>query len=172
MKDLKNKKGFTMVELLVSMAIIGLLIATAIWGINLAQQSARNTQRRTAGSNIVAGFAEFYARFNVQPTFFEANIVPAATSTITLTNGLKKYVIGGFTGIMTPQEGTGITWLDNSNVAPNTLCDGSQNDTGRTRYIIGYSTTTGNSGMRVCVCLEGGAPGSANLSASSLLTCP
>lgn len=63
----KILKGFTMVELLVAMAIIGLLIATAIWGIGIAQQGARNTQRREAGAQILAGATEYFARFNQQP---------------------------------------------------------------------------------------------------------
>ena len=55
-----------MVELLVAMAIIGMLIAIAIWGIGMAQQSARNTARREAGSQIVAQLSEYYARTNQQ----------------------------------------------------------------------------------------------------------
>ena len=168
MKNLKNKKAFTMVELLVSMAIIGLLITTAIWGIGLAQQSARNTQRRTAGSNIVAGFAEFYARFNIQP-----NIATFSGNTITLTNNTvtpnKSYVMGGFTGINTPIAVAGSENADALS-ATNGNCTGYGTNTTQTKYITGYIT---GKGMRVCVCLEGGSDGSANLSANpSTITCP
>lgn len=67
-----------MVELLVAMAIIGMLIAVAIWGISLAQQSSRNTARKTAGATVLAGMSEFYSRFNTQPSAAVANPTAAA----------------------------------------------------------------------------------------------
>jgi len=169
MEKLKNKKGFTMVELLVSMAIIGLLIATAIWGIGLAQQSARNTQRRTAGSMIVAGFAEYYSRFNKQPkavSYVSAGTVrfsqiPAVAAT--------NYDISGFSGIMDPKVAANYVW-DETNGTPVAVCTGMKGDTTQTKYIVGYVPTKG---MRVCVCLEGASEGSANLSADPAgILCP
>ena len=164
MRNLKDKKGFTMVELLVSMAIIGLLIATAIWGINLAQQSARNTQRRTAGSNIVAGFAEFYARFNVQPDGGAILVKADGTINLTRVSPVKSYTMGGFTGIMAPES----VLVDNT-TASSQNCTNMKSNASETRYIFGYTPK----GIKVCVCLEGGADGSANLSANpSEIFCP
>ena len=47
----KNKKGFTLVELVVVMAIIAVLVALALFAINAARLQGRNTERR---SNIQA----------------------------------------------------------------------------------------------------------------------
>lgn len=41
-----NKRSFTLVELLVAMAIIAVLISLSVFGINIVQQTARDTQRR------------------------------------------------------------------------------------------------------------------------------
>ena len=167
MKNLKNKKAFTMVELLVSMAIIGLLITTAIWGIGLAQQSARNTQRRTAGSNIVAGFAEFYARFNIQPVGVEYDYTLGTVTLVGPGSTPKKYVMGGFAGITKPKL---VEWDPTPGTATTANCATYDTDTTQTKYILGYLTGTG---MRVCVCLEGGSAGSANLSANpGTIGCP
>ena len=169
MEKIKNKKGFTMVELLVAMAIIGLLIATAIWGIGLAQQSARNTQRRTAGSLLVAGFAEFYARFNVQPNTFTWAV--ATPTNITLTNGTHSYVIGGFTGIMEPAAATDVI-TQNTAPAVAANCTGYGANATNTRYILGV-VPGASGGIKVCVCLEGASDGSANLSANpTTVFCP
>lgn len=45
-KILKNKKGFTIIELLVVLAIIGILVGLAIAGIRIVQQVNRDTQRK------------------------------------------------------------------------------------------------------------------------------
>lgn len=44
---MKNKKGFTLVELLVSMAIIGMLIMLVYAAVGVARRAARDTARKT-----------------------------------------------------------------------------------------------------------------------------
>ncbi|MCL4392584.1 type II secretion system GspH family protein [Patescibacteria group bacterium] len=61
---MKNK-GFTLVELLIVMAIIGILIAIAIVGLGAAQADARNSARETAVKGI-AGLLETYYGANGQ----------------------------------------------------------------------------------------------------------
>lgn len=161
-----------MVELLVAMAIIGLLIATAIWGIGLAQQGARNTQRREAGAQLLAGMSEYYSRFNQQAAFgiyrgstaggalclcdTAANAtlctlasVPATCYRIAL-NGITRTAD---TDSATFALGTA-TWI------------GTQDSATYTRWLVQTTTT----GTKICANLEGG--GYANLSEPQSITCP
>ena len=46
------KKAFTLLELLVAMAIIAILIALAIFGILQVQKNSRDTQRRKAMEDV------------------------------------------------------------------------------------------------------------------------
>ena len=161
-----------MVELLVAMAIIGLLIAVAIWGIGLAQQSARNTQRREAGSQIVAAVSEFYSRYNVQPVKV---IYDATLGKLCLTSDPAKTVctqVGslyaiGFQGIVVPSG----TTLGSINAVSLGLGTSNTGDSTHTYYKLGTNYTSGGvTGTQVCVELEGG--GYANLSDPSAITCP
>jgi prepilin-type N-terminal cleavage/methylation domain-containing protein len=159
MRNLINKKGFTMVELLVAMAIIGLLIATAIWGIGTAQQSARNTQRRSMGANILAGLSEFYSRYNTQAAFVCG--ISGATGKIVIVGGT--CTVPGSKTFEIPTNGTQspkTTGALNVKPADANVYVG---DAATSTYWVNPRYTNGSStGYLVCAYLEGG--GVANLS--------
>lgn len=59
---LKQVKAFTLVELLVAMAIIGVLIGLSLFGISAAQRNSRDTARRAAVQDINAGMADYFSQ--------------------------------------------------------------------------------------------------------------
>lgn len=65
---MRNKKGFTLLELLVAMAIIAVLLALAIFGILQVQKNSRETQRRKALEDINIGINDFYSRYGQYPS--------------------------------------------------------------------------------------------------------
>lgn len=64
---MKNKKGFTLLELLVAMAIIAVLLALAVFGILQVQRNSRETQRIKALEDVNIGIQSFYNRFGQNP---------------------------------------------------------------------------------------------------------
>lgn len=69
----KNKKGFTIVELLIVIVVIGILATLVIVTFTGIQQKARNTQRQT-DIKAVQGYVEsFYAEFGFYPTASDLN---------------------------------------------------------------------------------------------------
>lgn len=63
-----NKKtAFSLIELLVSMAIIGVLLGLVGFGIATAQQNARDSQRRQTLSDIAIAVEDFRLKYGVLP---------------------------------------------------------------------------------------------------------
>lgn len=69
---METKKGFTLLELIVAMAIIAVLMGLSLFGIQSVQRSQRDTERRAALSNInleVAAWFGDYGEYPDQITF-------------------------------------------------------------------------------------------------------
>lgn len=65
---MKNKSAFTLLELLVAMAIIAVLLALAVFGILQVQKNSRETQRRKALEDVNIGIQDFYSRYGQYPS--------------------------------------------------------------------------------------------------------
>jgi len=86
---MKNKlKAFTLVELLVAMAIFAVLVALAIGGVTIAQRAARDAQRRDAMKTIGLNIANLYSSSSQFPTTITGNATGATPGgTLTMTSG-------------------------------------------------------------------------------------
>jgi len=74
------KKAFTIVELLVVMAVIGILITLAVVGIQAVQKSQRETVRQNDLRNISAVLASYYTKFKAYPKAFTSGPLAAITA--------------------------------------------------------------------------------------------
>jgi len=66
------RKAFTIVELLVVMAVIGILISLAVVGIQAIQKAQRETTRQNDLRNFQSKIEEFYGRFRFYPRMVTA----------------------------------------------------------------------------------------------------
>lgn len=63
------KKAFTIVELLVVMAVIGILITLAVVGIQAIQRAQRETVRQNDLRNLQSKLEEYYGKYRMYPNF-------------------------------------------------------------------------------------------------------
>lgn len=75
----KNKAGFTIVELLIVIVVIGILAAMVIVAFNGIQTRAKNTQRTTAASSWLKTIALYTAQHGAFPSGFSNNHICLGT---------------------------------------------------------------------------------------------
>jgi prepilin-type N-terminal cleavage/methylation domain-containing protein len=80
MVSLKNKsKGFTIVELLIVIVVIGILATLVIVTFTGIQQKARNSQRQTDINAVDSHVEAFYAQYGFYPTLADLESQTATT---------------------------------------------------------------------------------------------
>lgn len=82
---MKQNKGFTLVELLVAMAIIAVLIGLAGFGVTLALRASRDAGREETLDSVRVAIADYLATNNSYPadtavTYASGNITVGSTS--------------------------------------------------------------------------------------------
>lgn len=65
-----KRQGFTLVEVLVVMAILAILVAISVFGLGFAMRRSRNISREAAIQNIVVGLNEYYGDHEEFPVNF------------------------------------------------------------------------------------------------------
>lgn len=161
---MQKKKAFTLVEMLVTMAIIAVILGLALFGIAAAQRNSRNTGRRSALNDINIGMQDFYTKYSAYPgsVIFASDklhlcLGTTCTTASTDTIPLKGPAQPSLTGVSI----SGASTMTNPT------------STTKSRYCINPAASDG---YELGVCLEGSGTGNAyyagSASSNCALTCP
>ena len=69
------KRAFTIIELLIVMAVIGILITLAVVGISALQRSQRETMRLNDMRNIKVSLTDFYTKYRNYPPSYDYLVI-------------------------------------------------------------------------------------------------
>jgi prepilin-type N-terminal cleavage/methylation domain-containing protein len=87
-KKVKNNKGFTIIEVLIVLAIAALILLIVFLAVPALQRSAKNSQRRTDATALSTAINEYIANNNGSlPNDFCASTAGGTTQTYILTDG-------------------------------------------------------------------------------------
>lgn len=129
MQTAHTRKGFTLVELMVAMAIVAVLIGLSVFGIGTAQRVLRDNQRRDAVNDIAVLLNAYYAERQEYPS--RINIAAGGTQLVFSTDTTKVIPLKGIA-----KTATGLTASD----ATQTLYCYALTSTG---YILGVKLEDG-----------------------------
>jgi type IV pilus assembly protein PilA len=100
----KNTKGFTLIELMIVVAIIGILAAIAIPNFLKFQAKSKQSEAKTNLKAIYTAQTGYFGENNTYNTFDSINWTPVGTARYT-------YDLGTDNGIATPAPGPGTVFL-------------------------------------------------------------
>src|SRR5688572_10796692 len=81
-RQTKKDQGFTIIEVLIVLAIAGLIMLVVFLAVPALQRNSRNTQRITDAGNVLTGISEFVGNNNGQLPAAGATSGTGATLTI------------------------------------------------------------------------------------------
>jgi prepilin-type N-terminal cleavage/methylation domain-containing protein len=88
MRARENERGFTLVELLIAIILVGILTAVAIVGLSGVTKTGNNSACNSALGSAQAAAATYYANTNAYPTTFDVLVPPATPALLTLPSGV------------------------------------------------------------------------------------
>lgn len=100
------KKGFTLVELLIVMAIVAVLIAISSYGIAIVQRNSRNSQRAQVANQFKVAVEKFYTNFGVYPDPVTDICVNTTETSIVVRRGTFEEKVGYRNSVLTPSGDT------------------------------------------------------------------
>jgi prepilin-type N-terminal cleavage/methylation domain-containing protein len=161
-KSSNSQKGFTIIEVLIVLAIAGLILLIVFLAVPALQRNSRNTQRKNDVSAILSGMSEYINNNSGSlPGSFSSN----GASTLVIrsgTSGSGTEVKLGYYGAsqnitngVTINSGTGTvtnaTSAENVIIVTRAKCSGSDAVTGPSRgFVALYSVESGSSTTKVC----------------------
>ncbi|MBW3569140.1 type II secretion system GspH family protein [Candidatus Parcubacteria bacterium] len=145
----KNQKGFTIIEVLIVLAIAGLIMLIVFLAVPALQRNSRNTAIRNDAGNVLSGVSEFVANNNGQlPTTIN---VSGTDVTISGPSGTSPVVSKVRAGTGVAPGGAAPAAPGSINIAFNTGCNGNSPVAKNRAVAALFKVESGSTPVNQCV---------------------
>ena len=155
-KNLKRQEGFTIIEVLIVLAIAGLILLIVFLAVPALQRNSRNTQRRTEISRYAGAVSEWAANRNGALPAAAADLTTAGTGVTALAN--MSFLTPPTTVTVAAASVTNPGDVSTFIYVPGTVCNGTTGNATSTgassrQFTILYSTES-STGAAVAQCMS------------------
>lgn len=139
LKKLKQERGFTIIEVLIVLAIAGLIMLIVFLAVPALQRNSRNTQRKEDAAKLLAAVTEWSNNNN--------GTMPTGIDVVYAVTNAKLSIYNGAIDALT----TWPTDTESINIAVNNKCDGETAITAQNRSVaVLYNVETGTGSAQQC----------------------
>lgn len=150
-KIARNKKGFTIIEVMIVMAIAGAIMLIVFLAVPALRRNSRNTQRRSDATNYMAAVNEFITNNN--------GTLPSSAANVTSVNSLVKLGISTApTAVITGAQSAALGSADTIQLVTQAKCDPANfgnTISSTTRSFAIRFAVEGADGSPIAQCIEG-----------------
>ena len=148
-KDLKKKNdGFTIIEVLIVLAIAGLILLVVFLAVPALQRNSRNTSRNNDGARLAALATECLANRNgVVASCDSVAEIGFAADDFSIINNINVTTASGNTAFAVGADTEGVTAVISFSTECTADGSGKQATTNTRKFTVGYNTETGSGGL-------------------------
>ncbi len=144
----KRQEGFTLIEVMIVLAIAGLILLVVFLAVPALQRNARNTQRREDAGNLLSAVSEYEANNNGAVPGVQANLGAGASAVLGTGAGINTvsvnlgYYDAGNVSVLAYATGV-TTTVDTIKIITGATCSGNAYASGNARSVaIVYTLET------------------------------
>lgn len=162
MREASDQKGFTIIEVLIVLAIAGLIMVVVFLAVPALQRSGRNNALNTDANNILTGVGNYISNNNGTLPATQTSAAPSGgvvtigssgnTETVKVDSGAAAFLINGTTITNASAVGT-IQAITGQNAICNSTASGlgTAGSASTRAYVILYVAESGNGNIVKCI---------------------
>lgn len=153
----RKERGFTIIEVLIVLAIAGLILLVVFLAVPALQRNARNTSRREDAGNLLSAVSEYIANNNGSLPGAQTNLGSGTAATLGASGNTVPVSLGYYDAAnvsVIAYAASQTTTTDTAKIITGAACSGTGYTTGSARSVVIIFTLEGNGTTGAAQCRQ------------------